>query len=239
MTLIVIISFILIFFLIYSIIPTIYNKYFNKKAVRKTLKQNEIMLTFDDGPDERYINELLDVLLENDIQATFFVVARNAEKNANIIKRIKKENHCIGLHSLEHKNGLFFTPSYTKKDFVQSLLFMQELGCNINYYRPPWGHTNIFTNYYLKKYNLKMIFWDVMAEDWQEKATINTIATKIMARTKNNSIICLHDAGENSGGAKGAPLKTIDALRQVLPLLKQKGYKFVTPERIFNEETKK
>ncbi len=58
-----------------------------------------------------------------------------------------------------------------------------------------------------------MTLWDVMAEDWEKDSTVDIIINKLMSRTKENSIICLHDAGENSGGAVGAPERTIEALK--------------------------
>ena len=207
-------------FLVHSIIPTYYNKLLNKEVLKNVAGENEIALTFDDGPDKRYTEKLLDVLKENDIQAMFFVVAKNAEKEPEIIKRMLRENHIVGLHSLEHK------------DFIESTNIMKNLGVDVNYYRPPWGHTNIFSNSFVKKYNLKMTLWDVMAEDWEKDSTVDIIINKLMSRTKENSIICLHDAGENSGGAVGAPERTIEALKIAIPKLKASGLKFVTPERM-------
>ncbi len=223
---------IIIIFLIHSVIPTLYNKYINSNIIRHTNKDNEIMLTFDDGPDERYTNELLDLLKENQVKATFFVVVENAKENPDIIYRMNKEGHTIALHSLEHKNALFYSYKYTRKDFENSIEIMRNFNYQINYYRPPWGHSNIFTNFFIKKYSLKMILWDVMAEDWSKYATVASIYSKLLLRTDGTSIICLHDAGENSGGALDAPLKTIEALSTVLPKLKLEGYKFITPERL-------
>ncbi|MFR1707449.1 MAG: polysaccharide deacetylase family protein [Clostridium sp.] len=223
---------IVIIFLIHSVAPTIYNKHINSRIVKRTNKFNEIMLTFDDGPDERYTNKLLDILKENDVKATFFVVAENAKNNPSIIHRMHDEGHTIALHSLSHKNALFYSYIYTKKDFEKSIEIMKNFNYQINYYRPPWGHSNMFTNFFVKKFNLKMILWDVMAEDWSKHATVDSISSKLLLRTDGNSIICLHDAGENSGGDLDAPLKTIDALRSVLSELKLEGFKFVTPERL-------
>jgi len=190
------------------------------------------MLTFDDGPDKRYTDLLLDVLDEHHVKATFFVVAKNAQKNPEIIKRMQLSHHTIGFHSLEHKNAIFFHPRYTKKDFQDGLTILNHLDCNTTFYRPPWGHMNLFSMHFMKKHNLSIILWDVMAQDWKNDATVQSIAAKLISRTKHNSIICLHDAGENSGGAKNAPLKTIEALNIAIPLLKEKGYQFVTPEGI-------
>nr|UWI49306.1 polysaccharide deacetylase family protein [Clostridioides difficile] len=219
-------------FLIHSIIPTYYNKLLNKDVLKNMTGKNEIALTFDDGPDKRYTEKLLDVLKENNIKAMFFVVAKNAEKEPEIIKRMLRENHVVGLHSLEHKNAWLYSYNYVKKDFIESINIMKNLGVDVNYYRPPWGHTNIFSNQFVKKYNLKMTLWDVMAEDWSKDSTVEIIVNKLMDRTKENSIICLHDAGENSGGAVGAPERTIEALKIAIPKLKASGFKFVTPERM-------
>lgn len=219
-------------FLIHSIIPTYYNKLLNKNVLKNMTGKNEIALTFDDGPDRRYTEKLLDVLKENDIKAMFFVVAKNAEKEPEIIKRMLRENHVVGLHSLEHKNAWLYSYNYVKKDFIESKNIMKNLGVDVNYYRPPWGHTNIFSTQFVKKYNLKMTLWDVMAEDWSKDSTVDIIVNKLMNRTKENSIICLHDAGENSGGAVGAPERTIEALKIAIPKLKASGFKFVIPERM-------
>lgn len=217
-------------FILHSIIPTYYNKKINKKAIRKTKNKNEIMLTFDDGPDERYIYKLAKVLEDNDVHATFFMVAQNAQKNPEIVKFLQKKGHKIGLHSWQHKNAMLYSYFYTKKDFENSTYIMKKLGVEDLFYRPPWGHTNIFSLNFVKKYNMKLIYWDVMAEDWSSKSTPEMIYEKLMLRTSSNSIICLHDAGENSGGAKDAPLNTIEALKKAIPSLKEKGYKFVLPE---------
>ncbi|MEG0249462.1 MAG: polysaccharide deacetylase family protein [Peptostreptococcus sp.] len=217
-------------FILHSVVPTYYNKKFNKKAIRKTKNKNEIMLTFDDGPDKRYIYQLAKVLEENNVHATFFMVAQNAQKNPEIVNFLKSKGHKIGLHSWQHKNAMLYSYLYTKKDFENSTAIMKKLGVNDLFYRPPWGHTNIFSLMFVKKYNMKLVYWDVMAEDWSAKSTPDMIYEKLMQRTTSNSIICLHDAGENSGGAKGAPLNTIEALKKAIPSLKEKGYKFILPE---------
>lgn len=217
---------VLIIFVIHSIVPTYYNKLFNKNVLKKTKENNTIMLTFDDGPDSRYICNLVDVLEENDVKAIFFMVAENAKKNPEIVNMLLKKGHKIGIHSWQHKNAMLYTLNYSIKDFKNSINIMKDLGVDTLLYRPPWGHTNIFSNYFVKKYKMKMIYWNVMAEDWEEKAIPKTIVDKLLKRTEENSIICLHDAGENSGGAIGAPLKTIEALKIAIPKLKAKGYKF-------------
>jgi polysaccharide deacetylase len=187
------------------------------------------MLTFDDGPDDRYIHELLEVLDQNQVKASFFMVAENAQKNKMVVEKILGAGHRVGLHSWQHKNAMLYSYPYTKKDFENSYRIIKDLGLDQMLYRPPWGHTNIFSNHFVKKYGMKMIYWDVMAEDWEAQASPESIRKKLLDRTGPTSIICLHDAGENSGGAVGAPKNTIEALRLAIPELKAKGYEFILP----------
>lgn len=222
-------------FLAYTIVPTYYNKLFSQEVIRKTSQEKEILLSFDDGPDKRYTEKILNVLKEENVSATFFVVAENAEKNPELITRMQQENHTIALHSAQHKNAMWYGYSYTKYDFEKSLAVMKKLGISVEFYRPPWGHSNLFTTYFVQKYHLKMILWNIMAQDWKEGVTPELIGAKLMTRTKKYPIICLHDAGETTGGAKDAPLQTIEALKQVIPMLKEKGYEFIPPERILYE----
>lgn len=75
---------------------------------------------------------------------------------------------------------------------------------------------------------MQKVLWDVMAEDWESRTTSGIISDKLKNRVFDGAVICLHDAGEDTGGAKGAPLRTIDALIHTIPWLKAQGYKFLT-----------
>lgn len=217
----IVIVFIILF---YSIIPTcVYRLWhcINKTKIHLT---NKIYLTFDDGPHPQYTNEILDLLNQLEIKCSFFVVASFAEENPEIIKRMKNEGHLIGLHSLEHKSALYMTPKYTKKDFKNSIRIMKNLGVDVYYFRPPWGHFNIITIMQMKKYNFKPVMWDIMTQDWKSDTTVQEIVNKIEQKINGGDIICLHDRiGENN-----APKRTIQALKIVLPVLLDRGFIFDT-----------
>ena len=224
---------IFIFFIVvilsYSVIPTYYFKIKSKSFNNDKINDKYMCLTFDDGPDEKYTNNLLTLLEKYNIKATFFIVATFAENNPNIIKRMKEEGHTIGLHSLEHKNGLITSPIYTDKDFKGSLDIMKNLNMRVKFFRPPWGHINLRTLSNLKKYNLKLVLWDVIIGDWKGDITSDEIANRLLKESRNKSIICLHDGrGENE-----APLRTIQALEKTLPIWLREGYKFVKVEELY------
>lgn len=211
--------------ILYGIIPTYVYK-IKHKIEKKNITSNgkNIYLTFDDGPDPKYTLELLDILKENDIKASFFVVGEFAKNNPNIIKRMQEEGHKIGLHWYEHKSALIQHPLKTKTNFQKGINTLNNLGVKDPSFRPPWGQFNWVMIYLMKSYNLKPFLWDVMAEDWQKNTTSEIIKNKLEKRVKNNDIICLHDGR----GRDDAPRRTIEALKEILPKWKNEGYIFKT-----------
>jgi peptidoglycan/xylan/chitin deacetylase (PgdA/CDA1 family) len=210
--------------IVYTILPNLYYRKFSKKVIKKvSSKEKVIALTFDDGPDPRYTLQLLDVLKHNNVKCTFFVLAEKAQKYPDIIKRIQEDGHYIGLHSLKHKNAIFRLPNKTEEDFFRSMKIMNGLGIDVSFFRPPWGIFNPATFYYAKTNNLKVVLWSIHARDWSRWVTIDFIKNKLIKNVKAGDIILLHDGR----GAKDSPLKTINALKSVLPSLERNGYRFV------------
>lgn len=205
----------------YSYIPSVCGKVKYRSMAAE--KDKTLYLTFDDGPSAAYTGKLLDLLAEYDVKATFFVVADSAKRHPELIGRMKEEGHLIGLHSLEHKSAMLQTPFYTDGEFRESLKIMKDLDIDVKYYRPPWGHVNLFTLINLKKYNLKKVLWHVMAEDWEENTTEEEIQYKLLKRAGKGDVICLHDG---RGKAEDAPERMIAALEKTIPVWLEEGYQF-------------
>lgn len=206
----------------YSILPSFGLRHYQSLRRRKKEEGRVLYLTFDDGPSAEYTETLLDLLEEYHIKASFFVVAEFARENPRIIMRAKKEGHLIGIHSVNHQNALFRGSRFAFSDLATSILTLKKLGCDVKYYRPPWGHLNLFILHWIKKMKLKLVFWDVMAQDWAADATPASIRMKLLRRVYPGAIICLHDGR----GAAGAPGRTIEALKEALPQLLREGYEF-------------
>lgn len=218
-----------IVYLLYVAVPSLYFKFMYKLKRKENGKT--IYLTFDDGPSSEYTEMLLDVLNKYNVKASFFCVAEFANKSEKIIKRMRKEGHLIGLHSLKHENAYLMDIFKTNKDFRESIQIMNKLGQDITYYRPPWGDLNLASLFNIKRYNLKLVLWNVMAEDWEGDSTPFDIEVKLLRRIQGGDIICLHDGrGENE-----APSRTIEALDKVIPILLGKGFKFETVGKYYEK----
>lgn len=222
---IIFIGIIIFTYLCYALFPTyIYKISYKQKKKNEEFFDKSIYLTFDDGPDKEYTVKLLDLLKEYNVKASFFIVGTFALDNPTIIERMKNEGHSIGLHWYEHKSAMLQTPGMTKNNLNKGLDTLKELGINTHLFRPPWGQFNLSMVAGIKKNNMIPILWDVMAEDWEKETTPQIIKDKLINRVSSNDIICLHDGrGENK-----APLKTIDALKEMIPNWLNQGYTFKT-----------
>ncbi|WP_026881444.1 polysaccharide deacetylase family protein [Clostridium akagii] len=217
--------------IIYAVVPNLYYRKISKKIIKKvSSKEKIIALTFDDGPDPRYTLKLLDVLKQNNVRCTFFVLAEKAGRYPDIIKRIENEGHYIELHSLKHTNDIFKLPNKTEEDLSKSLKIMKNLGIKVEFFRPTWGIFNPVTFHCAKINHLKIVLWSIHAMDWSRWVTADYIKNKLIKDVKPGDIILLHDGR----GAKESPLKTVKALKSVLPALKRDGYRFVMINEIYS-----
>lgn len=218
-----------LFFLIYCALPTVHFRYFAKSPFRTDKADQRIMLSFDDGPDPRYTEKLLDVLRERGVQATFFLVAEKAAENPELVRHITESGHKIGLHSLAHKDVWREDPAHQKREFEAGLKILQDLGCQPEFYRAPWGHLNLLSLGLARKHHLKIILWTTMAQDWERGSSAERVLSRLMERTKSGGVLCLHDSGCGKAAAEGAPDETIEAVSGFIPMMMEKGFTFVLP----------
>lgn len=214
-------------FVIYSIIPNIYFRYFSKRVLKKIpVNGKRIAVTFDDGPDPRYTPQLLDLLKKYRIRATFFVLGEKVKANPDIIERIVREGHVIGLHANKHIGAPIRSYKAMKKDFHDSIEVLRGMGVKVNLYRPPWGLVNIVSSKFIHQYDFKPVLWSLHASDWSKYVDEEYIEKTLLKKVRPGDIVLLHDGR----GAKDAPQRTINALEIALPELQKMGYEFVVPE---------
>lgn len=214
---------IILLYVIYTLIPYLLSFCMNKLAFRRTNDSSNIAFTFDDGPDPKYTPLLLDLLVKYKIKATFFVLGSKAEKHPELILRIHKDGHLIGIHNFVHRSNWVMFPWTIRRDLDYSASVVEGItGVRPIYYRPPWGLLNLFDFFILKPY--KIILWSVMAEDWKSKGGSEKIKKRLLNKIKNGDVILLHDSGDTIGADEDAPMNTINALKVVIKEMQNKGY---------------
>jgi len=182
----------------------------------------KIYLTFDDGPS-LFTSQILDILKEYSIKATFFVCGKNVERYPKIAKRIVNEGHAIGNHSYYHSKIRSSTPLLLKDIKKTSEIILKITGVRSKIFRPPWGIVTPWLKRYLLNNGLKLILWNIEAHDWKKPAA-KIISQRILSKVKSHSIILLHDG---DGIKKNSNrFQTVLALPLIIKELKDKGFIF-------------
>ena len=159
----------------------------------------KIYLTFDDGPSN-ITNQILNLLLEYNIHAIFFVLIENALKYPDLIKREIQEGHQIGLHSYSHIS--FFNQDKNSIRLVvgKSINILKERFNIIpKLFRPPWGTLTADVEEIAKQFNLTIMMWDIIRKDWLS-GRVEKKAKNIIQKTfsdTNEKIIAMHDGWGN------------------------------------------
>ena len=188
-------------------------------------KEKMIALTFDDGPHKKYTEEILDILDEYSIKATFFVVGVCAEKYPEIIAREIMEGHEIGNHTYSHLHlrNANISEIAGEIDKTEQLL-MQNNGYSTTLFRPPEGVCNERVRSVAKDMNYSLVLWTVDTKDWVP-SSCESIVNSVLGSVDGGEIILMHDyvVGKSN---------TPDALRIIIPKLLEEGYTFVTVSEI-------
>ena len=181
--------------------------------------KGKVALTFDDGPHPVCTPQLLDGLKKRDVKVTFFVTGENVESYPEIVKRASEEGHLIGNHTFHHVQLTAANSDDFKKEIISTNDIIQEVtGKETSFIRPPYGS---WDKKYEKELNMFPVLWDVDPLDWCP-TNVDKIVRSVLAGTKENSIILMHDSYDS----------TVTAALQVVDILKAEGYEFVTVDEI-------
>lgn len=178
----------------------------------------KVAFTFDDGPS-KYTEELLAVLKEYNAEATFFVLGCNIDQYASTIEDMKDNGHQIGSHGVSHTDFTKMTNENLIKELEKTKELLAKYDITQTLVRPPYGRVN---DQVKETVDYPLIMWSIDPRDWESKDS-NSEVQIIIENIKDGSIIIMHDSYK----------PTIDAVRMVLPILKEKGYEFVTIDELF------
>ena len=184
-----------------------------------------VAFTFDDGPDETYTPQLLDLLARKQLKATFFLIGRHVEKFPEIVKRIHAEGHEIGNHSFSHPFLPLYSKSYIKRELESTSDLIEEIGgAKPAFFRPPMG---LFTPSMLNAISesgMTAVVGAVYPRDPYNPGT-KKIVERVLSRIKPGSIIILHDSGTWGMIDRS---QTIAAVTILIDRLRDQGYRFLT-----------
>ena len=189
---------------------------------------HQVALTFDDGPNPPYTEQVLDILRKNRIHATFFLIGRNVDTYPALARRIVREGHAIGTHTYDHPDymALRETPHHIAQQIAGGVRAnMQATGERPLLFRPPLGFRNPFYFRAARQEHLIVVEWSCRAFDTKNPGSAE-ITRRILAGVHDGAIILLHDGMETHHGADRS--QTVAALQPIISALRLRGYRFVT-----------
>ncbi|MBW4628959.1 MAG: polysaccharide deacetylase family protein [Brasilonema octagenarum HA4186-MV1] len=189
-------------------------------AAKLTPKEKLIALTFDDGPWPISTVQVLDILKQNQIKATFFVTGQNVKNYPDLLKRESAEGHVIGNHTWHHRYQ-FLNPQAAANEIDHTAdLIYQITGVKTNLFRPPGGFMHNKVTAYAKNSNYTIILWSSDSVDYSRPA-IPKLINNVFKDAKPGGIVLMHDGGGNRS-------KSVQALPAIIDNFRKQGYRFVT-----------
>lgn len=174
---------------------------------------DEVFLTFDDGPTRELTDRILDILDQYEAKATFFCVGENARSLPELMDRIREKGHAVGNHCMSHDHSF-----RTAFDLYMNSVESASEWTSDQLFRPPYGRLKLKKAIRLRK-KYKIIMWTWLSYDFDRSVPIQLILEKAKKQIRAGDIIVLHDN-----------IKVQDRIEEILPDLlagiQEKGLKF-------------
>jgi len=186
-----------------------------------------IALSFDDGPSQ-YTTQILDVLEQAQVPASFFWQGQNLATYQAVIERTITAGHTVANHSWNHANGMRYNGDELWQQQVAPTNdeFQQLFNITPRFYRPPYGEITDKQIEYLASKGMKVLLWSVDSRDWNPALnSVTNIECALINNQHEEVITLMHDAGGNRKN-------TVDSLPAIIEHYKAQGYRFVNLETL-------
>lgn len=197
--------------------------------------ENKIALTFDDGPNEPYTSQILQILRENNVRATFFLTGKNIEVFPDSARAIVRDGHAIGNHTYTHHDCILERNATVRSEILRTAdLIERTTGQRTKLFRPPYGSEDFLTRHQTMKLGYIMVQWTASAVDWRKPGP-QRIVYNVLHKIGPGGIILMHDGDKWRHGSDRS--QTVAALPVIIRELRNRGYQFVTvPELLKLDE---
>ncbi|MFD5627746.1 bifunctional polysaccharide deacetylase/glycosyltransferase family 2 protein [Streptomyces sp. NPDC127072] len=200
----------------------------NGTSTTQSVPDKTIVLTFDDGPNPTWTPQILDVLEENDVQATFFVVGSMVTRDPSAVKDMVEQGNEVGIHTFTHVDLSYQSTARLKRELVQTQLALAgAAGIQTTLFRAPYSsEIDAVDNYSWPVYKeigalgYTSVFVDTDSDDWKTPG-VSKIISWATPKNDEGAVVLMHDAGGNRA-------QTVEALGTYIKKMKKKGYSFTT-----------
>ncbi|MEU9731725.1 polysaccharide deacetylase family protein [Streptomyces sp. NPDC048002] len=185
-----------------------------------------VNITIDDGPDPVWTPQMLDLLEEYGVKATFCMVGTQAQAHPDLVKRVVAAGHRLCDHSVSHDTTMDNkSRPYQKQQILDAERMITEASGGVRpmYYRAPGGAFTPYSRSVAAAQGMRPLGWNVDTKDFEQPGADAIVAT-VQRELPNGPTLLFHDAG-------GDRAQTVEALRRIIPMLKEQGYSFGFPVR--------
>lgn len=194
--------------------------YHKEHTIQKEAKL--VAFTFDDGPS-KYTLDIANILEEYNASATFFEVGYNIKAHPEITKELSERGFEIANHTTDHSKLTKLTEAkYLSKINDNNAIFKELTGKDMPYLRPPYGSYN---DKIKAKAGVPIVTWSLDTRDWESRNK-DKVIEMVINNIKEGDIILFHDLYES----------TRDAVKELMPLLKEQGYQAVSVGELFKSK---
>ncbi|WP_369272328.1 polysaccharide deacetylase family protein [Streptomyces sp. R11] len=185
-----------------------------------------VNITIDDGPDPVWTPQVLDVLREYGVKATFCMVGTQAQAHPDLVKKVVAAGHLLCNHSVSHDTTMDRqSEAYQSQQILDAERMITKASGGVRpvYYRAPGGAFTPYSRKLAASRGMRPLGWNVDSKDFERPGTDAMVAT-VERELPNGPTILFHDAG-------GDRSQTVAALRRILPWLQEQGYSCGFPVR--------
>ncbi|WP_405898239.1 polysaccharide deacetylase family protein [Streptomyces sp. NBC_00727] len=185
-----------------------------------------VNITIDDGPDPTWTPQVLQLLKENGVKATFCMVGTQAQAYPDLVKDVVAAGHRLCNHTVSHDVTMDKkSEAYQAKEILDAerMITKASGGVHPQYYRAPGGAFTPYSRKLAASHGMRPLGWNVDTKDFEHPG-VDTIVATVKSEIANGPTVLFHDAG-------GDRSQTLAALGQVLPWLREQGYAYGFPVR--------
>ena len=192
-------------------------------------EEKVIYLTFDAGYENGNTEKILDVLKAHGVPAAFFLVGDYLQRNADLVRRMVREGHIVGNHTMTHPDmsGMTDPAAFSRQLEQVAQLYKEITGLEMEkYYRPPRGLYSEENLKMAQSLGYKTVFWSLAYVDWENdrQPTREQAFSKLLPRVHNGAVVLLHSTSETNA----------EILDELLTKWKEMGYRFASIEELFS-----
>ena len=188
--------------------------------------RKQLALTYDDGPNDPYTQQLLEVLEKHNVKATFFLIGRYVRQRPDVVQEIVRAGHTIGNHTFTHPLLTFKAKADMRREFADCRSALSEaIGAHSNLFRPPFGGRRPAVLKTVRELGMQPVMWSVTGFDWGTPG-VAAIEKQVSSHTRGGDVILLHDGGHKEMGTDRS--QTVAATDNLLRRYRDEGYDFVT-----------